>query len=513
MQPQAEAGSQNKPPSPSGRRPGWKILLGFLILLPPAAVSASGVDLQFNNTPPVKIAPDNPAAALENAFTQVAKAVSPAVVNISSEWTEHILTYPNFGNMQDFFNWFYGGQNAEGMREYPRKQRSLGSGFLITPDGYVLTNGHVVGKADKITVYLENGRDYVARVVGKDEKTDIALLKIDAGDQLPCISLGDSDAIEVGQWAIAIGDPFGLDHTLTSGVISAKGRSVNLNENSPYASYIQTDASINPGNSGGPLCNLKGQVIGINTAIYSQSGGNIGIGFAIPSNVARKVARDLAKTGTVTRAGIGATIQGMDLKMAQSFGLPDAQGVLLSNINKGSAAEKAGLRPGDVILEVDGESVAGPADPIAKFYQKSPGDHVHLILQREGKVVTADVELKSIESEPQAQAPGKRLAEQNEAALSAPDLGLTFQDPSPEIRAQMNPSSPQGPVLLDVKPDGPAGRAGLKAGDVVIRAGGKTIADAAEFDRILKKANMKKGIRLFIWREGVTMYCFLQSGE
>jgi serine protease Do len=274
---------------------------------------------EFQQDAPVKVPHDSPAAALESAFTQVAKAVSPAVVNISIEWTERIQTLvPNFGNLQDFFNGFNGFPGLV-PQESTRKMQALGSGFIITPDGFILTNGHVVGKADKITVLLENGQTYPAQVVGKDEKIDIALLKIDAGKDLPCAVLGDSSIIEVGQWAIAIGNPFGLDHTLTSGVISAKSRSVNLNENSPYASYIQTDASINPGNSGGPLCNLQGEVVGINTAIYSQSGGSVGIGFAIPSNVAKKSGLGHRPTGSRDAGRVGHQLPTARLEDGEEF--------------------------------------------------------------------------------------------------------------------------------------------------------------------------------------------------
>jgi serine protease Do len=294
---------------PKSRRFSWVgggILALALVLTLLFGHCSSGLcaSLNFKEIPPVKVPHDSIAASLEGAFTQVAKAVSPAVVNISVEWTERFQALvPSFGNSQDFFSMF--GSNPFGLtpRQFERKQQAVGSGFIITPDGFVLTNAHVVGKADKITVVLENGKNYPAQLVGKDEKTDIALLKVEADQPLACVSLGDSGTIEVGQWAIAIGNPFGLDHTLTTGVISAKGRSVNLAENSPYSSYIQTDASINPGNSGGPLCNLQGEVIGMNTAIFSQTGSNVGIGFAIPSNVAKKVATDLARQGRVSRFG------------------------------------------------------------------------------------------------------------------------------------------------------------------------------------------------------------------
>ena len=304
---------------------------------------------------------------MQNAFIDVAAKVSPAVVNISSEWTENVRGFDEFGNMQDFFNFFYG----QGMpRRHPmlkQKQRSLGSGFLITSSGYILTNAHVIGKAEKVTVTFEDGTTYPAKIIGKDERVDIAVVKITDGDkQFPHVELGNSDEIKVGQWSIAIGNPFALDHTVTTGVISAKGRSVQISEGQGFQSYIQTDASINPGNSGGPLCNIQGEVVGINSAIYSQSGGSVGIGFAIPSNIARKAAEYLVNNGKVIRAGLGAVVQGLTPQMAKSFGLSSTEGALISSVNPGSAAEKGGLKSGDIVLQINGEQLTDSGDLVAE---------------------------------------------------------------------------------------------------------------------------------------------------
>ncbi|HXL73914.1 MAG TPA: trypsin-like peptidase domain-containing protein, partial [bacterium] len=244
--------------------------------------------------PPVQLSANSAAIGLQDAFIDVAAKVSPAVVNIGSEWTEDVQAY---GGMNDLFNFFYG-QHGMGQQQSPvfkRKQQALGSGFLVTSDGYILTNAHVVGKAEKITVTMQDGTTYPAKIIGKYDKVDIAVIKIvDTNKVFPHVVFGNSDNIKVGQWAVAIGNPFGLDHTVTTGVISAKGRSVEIGEgDAGIQNYIQTDASINPGNSGGPLCNIEGEVIGVNSAIYSQSGGSVGIGFAVPSNIARKTAEDL----------------------------------------------------------------------------------------------------------------------------------------------------------------------------------------------------------------------------
>ncbi|HET9869384.1 MAG TPA: trypsin-like peptidase domain-containing protein, partial [bacterium] len=331
----------------------------------------------------------------------VAASVGPAVVNISSEWTEDIQ---GFGNMNDFFNyWFYGPNGGSRARpEFKQKRRSLGSGFIVSPDGTIVTNAHVVGKAEKITVTFEDGTTYPAKILGKDSNTDIAVIKIIGGKgDFPTVSLGDSDSIKVGEWAIAIGNPFALDHTVTTGVISAKGRSVEIGgeDGSPRGgaqSYIQTDASINPGNSGGPLCDIEGQVIGINSAIYSQSGGSIGIGFAIPINLAKKVADDLVNKGKVIRAGLGAVVQSLTPPMAKSFGLSSTQGALISSVNPGSAAEKAGLKPGDIVLSLNDELVDSSNDLVTKLYAFAPGDVVHLSVLRDGSQVRLKVVLQTL---------------------------------------------------------------------------------------------------------------------
>ncbi len=510
-------------PESAASRPFWRwtigaFLLGLIvsgIILLKTDGCASGLQLK-QEPPPVKIASDNAALGLQQAFIHVAAAVGPAVVNISAEWTEKIPGMENYQSMEDFFNyWFFGpGGPPGGMRrrmpEQLRKERSLGSGFIITTDGYVMTNAHVLGKATKVTVTLQDGRDFKGAVVGRDEKTDIGLVKIDA-TKLPYAVLGDSDAIEVGQWSIAIGNPFALDHTVTTGVISAKGRTVALNERSPYQSYIQTDASINPGNSGGPLCNISGEVVGINTAIYSQTGGSVGIGFAIPVNVAKKVAHDLANKGKVVRAGLGATVQSLDYKIAKSFGLDSTEGALLSAIQPGSAAAKAGLKPGDIVVELDGSPVRSASEMIARLYTKSAGDAVKLTVLREKRRYKMDVTLQALDEapsskkeEPEAPAP---------AARNADDLGLSVQDQTQEVRSQLPPEAPRGPVVMGVRRGSPAAAAGLKVGDVILQVGDRAVANASELSKALKANNLKEGVRLFVWSDGTTGFTFLQSGE
>lgn len=504
------------------RRLPWRWIAGAFLL---GAAVTGGVVLKSDcvagglqlkpEPPPVKLSTDNAALGLQKAFIDVAAVTGPAVVNISAEWTERIQGVQGFGSMEDFLNqWFYGPgappRQPRRAPEYQRKQKSLGSGFLITSDGYVLTNAHVLGKAQKVTITLQDGRDFKAIVVGRDEKTDIGLVKIDAVD-LPHAVLGDSDALQVGQWSVAIGNPFALDHTVTTGVISAIGRSVALNEQSPYQSYIQTDASINPGNSGGPLCNIQGEVVGINTAIFSQSGGSVGIGFAIPINVAKKVANDLANKGRVVRAGLGATVQTLDYNMAKSFGLKSVEGALLSNIAPGSAAAKGGLKAGDVVLEFEGSPILSGSDLVAKLYTKAAGDKVQLTVLRDKRKFKFDVVLQALNEE-RAEA-AEDAGEKTRPARRADQLGLSVQDPSAEIRAQLPQDAPRGPVVMSVEQGSPAAQAGLTLGDIVLEVDGRPVNTAADLTKAFKSHNMKEGVRLFVWRDGSTFYTYLQAED
>jgi serine protease Do len=482
----------------------------------PGIALATGITLG-NGEAPVKIAPDSPVLALQDAFIEVAAKVSPAVVNISSEWTESVQGFNGMDNMDEFFNFFYGqrGMGQRPRQDVKRKQRSLGSGFLITSDGYILTNAHVIGKAEKVTVTFEDGTTYPAKIIGKDEKIDIGVVKItETKHQFPHLVLGDSDHIKVGQWSIAVGNPFALDHTVTTGVISAKGRNVEVSQESGYQNYIQTDASINPGNSGGPLCNISGEVIGINSAIYSQSGGSVGIGFAIPSNIARKAAEDLINEGKVIRAGLGAVIQSLSPKMAKSFGLSSTEGALISNINTGSAAEKAGLKPGDIILDVNDEKVISSGDLVAKLYTYKPGAVLQLTVLRGGVQSQIPVTLQALDENnfkvgEKLATPDEQTGDQNQNQ----NLGLALQDQTPEIKSQLPAGAPKGPVVVQVDPQGPAAAAGLRQGDIILKVGNTALYSAKQLSAVLQKTDLKSGARLFVWRNGVTLYAFLQTGD
>ncbi len=499
--------------------PALRLLLaGALGLygLAPMLASAEEWKLPTEAAAPMDHA-NSAAVALQNAFIDVAAKVGPAVVNISSEWTEDVRGFGDFGSPDDFFNFFfYGPHGMPNQRLYKQKQRSLGSGVIITPEGYILTNAHVVGKAEKVTVTLEDGTTYPAKIVGKDERVDIAVIKIsDGAKAFPYAVLGDSDAIRVGQWAIAIGNPFALDHTVTTGVISAKGRSVEVNEDQGIQNYIQTDASINPGNSGGPLCDIEGRVIGVNSAIYTQSGGSVGIGFAIPSNIARKAAEDLVNHGKIVRAGLGCIVQALTPEMAKSFGLDNTEGALLSEINPDSAAEKAGLKAGDIVLAVNGEKVTSSGDLVAKLYTHNPGETVEITILRNGQQSTLPVtlqELKETSANPAAPG-GDNGSNSTPGQGTVENLGLAFQDQTPDITSQLPEGAPKGPVVTNVAQQSPAAAAGLQPGDVILKVGNTPIVSANQLAVVLKKSDLKDGVRLYVWRNGDNLFAFLQADE
>src|SRR4030066_441126 len=334
------------------------------------------------------------------SFVAVAKEMNPAVVNISTEKMvkggENVFRHyfgpgsPDprdfFGD--DFFDRFFGEQP-----EKEHKERSLGSGFIISQDGYILTNNHVVAGADKIKIRLSNEKEYNGKIIGKDEKTDVAVIKVETKENLPFVSLGDSDFLEVGEWVMAIGNPFGLEHTVTVGVVSAKGRVIGAG---PYDNFIQTDASINPGNSGGPLFNTKGEVVGINTMIFSPSGGNVGIGFAIPVNMAKELLPQLREKGKVTRGWLGVMIQHVTPELAESFGMSKEKGALIADVVKGSPAEVAGIKRGDIVLRYNGNDVDKMNDLSRLVAATLVGKEVELLILREGKEMRVKVKIEGI---------------------------------------------------------------------------------------------------------------------
>ncbi|MBW1987991.1 MAG: DegQ family serine endoprotease [Deltaproteobacteria bacterium] len=432
-------------------------------------------------------APGNQPALVPMDFTSLAEQASPAVVNIrtvkaSSGRLRDFFEGP-WGRedpFHDFFDRFFGDQFP---REY--RTRSLGSGFIMDPDGYIVTNHHVIKGAESISVKLNNGKEYEAELVGADSKTDLALLKVDAGG-LPFLPLGDSEKLKVGQWVVAIGSPFGLEHTVTAGIVSAKGRVIGAG---PYDDFIQTDASINPGNSGGPLLDLSGKVVGINTAIVAHGQG---IGFAIPINLASDILTQLRETGSVTRGWLGVAIQDVTPAIAEYYGAPDEKGALVSRVFPGDPADQAGIKPMDIIRKVNGKPVESSRDLSRVIAGISAGDRVTVTVFRDGKII--DVPVTIVRRDDEALPPGVEdegpLEPETETFFG---MALTPLDPRKADRLGVPDS--QGLLVMDVTPDGPADKAGLLRGDVITEVDRVPVTTLEQFRKLTKD---KDTVSLFV---------------
>ncbi|MBI3085393.1 MAG: DegQ family serine endoprotease [candidate division NC10 bacterium] len=441
---------------------------------------------------------------LQDAFVQVAQAVKPAVVNIATtqrprpqEGRRAPQAPPFFrGPFRDFFGEdflerFFGEQPQ-------RERRSLGSGVIVDKRGYILTNNHVIEQADQIEVRLSDKRKFAATVIGKDPKTDLAVIKIDAPDDLPVAKLGDSNAIRIGEWAIAIGNPFGLDQTVTVGVISAVGRSeVGI---TTYEDFIQTDASINPGNSGGPLVNLNGEVIGINTAIVATGQG---IGFAIPISMAREIKDRLLAQGRVVRAWLGVGIQELTEELAPQFGVKPEAGVLVGNVMPGSPAERGGLKTGDIIQEFNGAKIANVRQLQREVAQSPVGSPARVKVLREKQPVEVTIVLGEQPAEAAAAAPAPSPVE------SAERFGLTVQDLTPELREQLRLNGTDGVIVSSVDEAGPAARAGIRPGDLITEANREPAKSARDFARILGQMRRGQNLLVLVRRDGSSRFAVL----
>lgn len=422
------------------------------------------------------------------------KEVSPAVVNISTtqvvKFNQPKVRNPFGGHgdpFDEFFNNFFGGgQGGAVPRE--QKRKSLGSGFIVSDDGYILTNNHVVENADEVTVTLLDKEEYKATVVGNDPKTDIALIKIKPKSKLTYVHLGDSNHLDVGEWVVAIGNPFGLGHTVTAGIVSAKGRIIG---SGPYDDFIQTDASINPGNSGGPLFNLKGEVVGINTAIVQ---GGQGIGFATPIDLARSVMGQLKDKGKVTRGWLGVHIQKLTADMAESLNIPGGKGVLVADTTKDGPAEKAGIKSGDVIVAFDGKEVVAENELPQIVAASRPGSRVDVKLIRDGKEMTVKVTLADMEG-----GPGEKAEPGESDAVKK--LGISVQDITAELARRLGTENRRGVVVSSVEDGGVGDTAGFEQGDIVRQVNRQPVASVAEFNSAVKKSKGDK-VTMFLVERG-----------
>jgi len=435
------------------------------------------------------------------SFVDVVKKEKPAVVNISTTKVIHKKGLgrspfaPNdrfrefFGD--DFLNKFF---RSMPQREY--KTQSLGSGFIIDEKGYILTNNHVVENADEIIVKLSDEREFKAEVVGRDPKTDIALIKIKGHDHLPVVNIGDSDKIQVGEWVLAIGNPFGVGQTVTAGIVSATGREIG---SGPYDDFIQTDASINPGNSGGPLFNTRGEVIGINAAIYTPSGGNVGIGFSIPINMAKRIIPQLKDKGSVTRGWLGVSLQQITKELAESFKLPSAEGGLVGSVVKGSPAEKAGIKRGDVIIEFDGKKISKMRSLPSIVAMTPIGQKVKIKVIRDGKVKTLKAKIEEMKE--------SEIAKADEPITN---LGMSVQEVTPDIAEQLGLDTIEGVIVVRVEKGSPSYLGGIRRGDAIIQVNKQNIKNINDYRNAMSKFKKGDTALFLIVRGSISFYAAIK---
>ncbi|MBW1763566.1 MAG: DegQ family serine endoprotease [Deltaproteobacteria bacterium] len=469
--------------------PAWAllcVLIGFIAASLTTPVSAD-IDTVIKGTP--------------GSFSDLVDKASPSVVNISTVEIIQTRGYQHFSPFgpndpfRDFFDRFYGDQKE---RKYRRT--SLGTGFIIDKEGYILTNNHVVERADEIKVTLSDKREYDAEITGRDPKTDLALIKIKPDDdELISLALGDSGQLDVGDWVIAIGNPYGLGNTVTAGIVSAKYRQIGA---SSYENYIQTDASINPGNSGGPLLDTEGKVVGINTAIFSENGGSIGIGFAIPVNMAKDLLPQLKK-GKVVRGWLGVMIQSITSELSEKLNLKDTKGALVADVVEDGPAEKAGIQRGDVIVGFDKNDI-NKADDLPYTVAKTPvGKDVEVVVIRNGKRKTIDVELGELEEETE-------IIARTEQQL---DLGLEVEELTPSLARSLGIKDTEGVVVLRVESGSVASEAGMRQGDIILEIDQESIKDISWFRKKIGSYKDGDTILFLIKRQGVTTYLTLDVTE
>ena len=467
---------------------------GMATALKPDAIDKS---LPPNNQPAASMATVSGTPMVPANFSDLAEQVRSGVVNIQvvkkvknvGFGAPHFNGNP-FGGRNPFDDFF--GPSPEGNSPRGFEQRGVGSGFVMSEDGFILTNNHVIEDADRIKVKFADGKDFTARVVGRDPKTDLALIKIDGAAALHPLKLGNSENLKVGSWVVAVGSPFGLEQTVTVGIVSAKGRVIG---SGPYDNFIQTDASINPGNSGGPLVNMNGEVIGINTAIIPNAQG---IGFATPINMATEILPQLQKKGHVTRGWLGVSIQEVTPELAKSFSLDKNKGALVAEVFKASPAEKAGIEQGDIILQFNGKDIAESKELPRMMAATPVGDTVALKVLRNGKTITCQVN-------------AGEMQEKEVASLDTPreSLGLTVQNITPDIAQELGLEKAGGVVVANVEPGSPASEAGIQPGDVIQGVNQKPVRNVDDFVAKIENAGKQENVLLLIKRGNNNLYAAL----
>jgi serine protease Do len=484
---------------------GALIMAGTALAVMPKPASKTGPQ-----TTPVSLALDERPVTRDGvgraSFAPVIKKVSPGVVKVFTTIRAQKTGISGGSDMNDQLRRFFGdqfqGRMPRGNSGAPR-QEGVGSGVIATKDGYILTNNHVVDGADEVKVALQDGREFTAKVIGRDPKSDVAVIKIDATD-LPIVPMADSDKVEVGDIVLAIGNPFGIGQTVTTGIVSAKGRG---NMGLDYEDFLQTDAAINPGNSGGALVDADGRLIGINTAILSHSGGNQGIGFAIPVNLARDEMQSLIKDGHVTRGYLGVMIQDLTPALAKEFKLKDSTGALIGDVTPKGPADKAGLKSGDLLVEFNGKKVADSRHLKLEVARTQPGQTVPVKILRDGTEKTLEVTVKTL--------PGtESLAKNDKASDDTGTLnGVGVTDLDEQARQQLKaPETINGAVVTEVKPDSAAAEAGLKPGDIIQEINRKPVKSAEEAVRLTENPSDKTTL-LRVWREGGSHFMVVDESK
>ena len=425
-----------------------------------------------------------PEVKTNQDFVTISEKVGPAVLRIDAERRERRMSF-GFGEgspFDDFWNRFFDRPTPREPQEVP--VTAQGTGFFISPDGYVLTNNHIVEKSVKVTVFSISGQEYAAKVIGADPRTDIALIKIEAKNQ-PFVELGDSTQVKVGEWVLAIGNPLGMEHTVTAGIVSAKGRQL---ETGTYQDFIQTDAAINRGNSGGPLINMRGEVIGVTSNILTPTGGNIGIGFAIPSNIAKRVVEQLKEKGRVVRGYLGIVPTGVTEGMVKQFKLPGRKGAVIASVEEGGPADKAGLKQYDVIVAINGQAVENETDLRFKIADVQPGQKASIKVIRDGKEMTVTATVEELEP---SEEPGTTPSTDK-------DVGLSVTPLTPGLARRYGLRTTEGLVITQVREYSEAARKGLEAGYIILEVNRKKVVTVRDFESILKNTPSGEEVILLV---------------